>query len=239
MPTRGVPSSSKQRARTQARLARWLWPRYVEEVQRANLYALSRAWARKNSHQPRFGTREALYRFLVADSLAAGPIDYLEFGVYKGGSIRTWATLNTDRESRFWGFDSFRGLPEAWGTAGEFPAGSFDANGTAPDVDDARVHFVTGWFQDTVPGFLEGFRTAHPLVVHVDADLYTSTLFCLAQVDRLLRPGSTLVIDDFGNVDEFGAFRDYARAFRREFRTLGLVVMPDEGPDVTAAAFRL
>ncbi len=40
--------------------------------------------------------------------------DFFEFGVYRGDSLRTWCALNGNRDTRFFGFDSFRGLPAHW-----------------------------------------------------------------------------------------------------------------------------
>lgn len=48
----------------------------------------------------------------VARSFAPANTHSLEFGVYTGGSLRTLATEFKD--SSFTGFDSFKGLPEAW-----------------------------------------------------------------------------------------------------------------------------
>lgn len=103
----------------------------------------------------------------------------LEFGVWKGESIRYFAGLNRSPRSRFYGFDSFEGLPEDWrGMA----AARFDVNGEAPLVDDPRITFVKGWFQDTLPtrlDELEAESAGRALVVHFDADLYSSTLYLL------------------------------------------------------------
>src|SRR6266545_4942707 len=79
------------------------------------------------------------------------PIDYLEFGVYEGVSIRYFAERHRDPESRFVGFDTFSGLPENWR---EFGPGHFDVNGRVPSIKDSRVSFVPGLFQDTLPTFL-------------------------------------------------------------------------------------
>ena len=58
---------------------------------------------------PAFESREALYSHLYHNT-SLGPITYLEFGVYRGASIRRWSELQTHPASRFIGFDSFEGL---------------------------------------------------------------------------------------------------------------------------------
>ena len=52
----------------------------------------------------------------------------------------------------------------------------FDVGGAIPVIDDPRVEFVKGYFQDTLPGFLDCFQLTNRLVVHTDADLYTPML---------------------------------------------------------------
>jgi hypothetical protein len=96
-------------------------------------------------------------------------IDFLEFGVCTGHSIRFWSQINRDPQSRFIGFDSFEGLPEDW--TRNYPKGSLDVGGAVPQIDDERVSFVKGWFQNTLPGFLNGFTPRSRLVVHSDSDL--------------------------------------------------------------------
>ena len=46
-----------------------------------------------------------------------------------------------------------------------------------------RISFVKGWFQNTLPGFLNGFSPRSRLIVHNDSDLYSSTLFTLANLN--------------------------------------------------------
>src|SRR5437870_1966975 len=75
---------------------------------------------------------------------------YLEFGVFEGNSMRWWAAELTNPAARFVGFDSFEGLPEDWRPS--TPRGWFKTTGP-PAIDDARVSFVTGWFDETLPGF--------------------------------------------------------------------------------------
>ncbi len=168
---------------------------------------------------PRFDHRFRLYDHLQAHVLKDEPMDYLEFGVYKGESMGYWADIHKNAASRFYGFDSFDGLPEDWayfgGAVGE---STFDAGGVAPVLADQRVTFVKGLFQDTVDDFLEKFQPESRILLHCDADLYSSTLYVLTKFDRLLVPGSIVVFDEFASVmDEFSALRDYCSAYRREY----------------------
>ena len=56
---------------------------------------------------PEFPGRIDLYQHIAL--LTDGPIDYLEFGVWQGASIRSWLELNRHPDSRFVGFDTFEG----------------------------------------------------------------------------------------------------------------------------------
>jgi hypothetical protein len=79
---------------------------------------------------------------------------------------------------------------------------------------DARFEFKVGLFQDTLPEFLTTFGRRGRLVVHLDADLYTSTLFVLTSLAHLLQPGDILLFDEFCSVlHEFKAFQEFVSAF--------------------------
>jgi hypothetical protein len=168
-----------------------------------------------------YSQREVLYKYVNKRVLGNAPMDYLEFGVFGGDSFKTWLRLNDQPESRFWGFDSFEGLPEDWKEgAGK---GTFDRKGQIPKVDDPRAAFVKGWFQDSLPGFLQNFEPKNRLVMHMDADLFTSTLYVLMNMDRFIRPGTVILFDEFkGTVrfEEFEALHHYANCCRREWRLL-------------------
>jgi hypothetical protein len=136
----------------------------------------------------------------------------LEFGVYRGETLRKIAQ---DRdEEQVYGFDSFQGLPEFW--LPDHQAGRFGPEDPAgvqgpPEVPGAEL--VIGWFDDTLPGFLE----THPgsvAFLHVDCDLYSSTTVVLEQVGPRLVPGSVVVFDEFFNYPgwqghEFRAWQEY------------------------------
>ncbi|NWF85406.1 MAG: class I SAM-dependent methyltransferase [Bryobacteraceae bacterium] len=151
------------------------------------------------------------------------PIDYLEFGVYRGASIKFWSGANRNPESRFFGFDSFEGLPEEWShLTFSDSAGKFDVQGKIPEIDDSRVSFLKGWFHDSLPPFLRSFEVRNRLVLLLDADLYGSTLFVLTQMSRLLRPGTIVIMDDFSSTSTcvFRAFRDFTSAYGCQYRVL-------------------
>jgi hypothetical protein len=160
-----------------------------------------------------------MFRYLHREVLQGCPIDYLEFGVYRGDSIRFWSGLNTAPDSRFIGFDSFEGLPEDW-RAGQ-RQGHFTTHGTTPAIEDPRVEFVTGWFNDTVPPFARQFVARNRLVLHFDADLYSSTMLPLVHFDRLMTAGTLLVFDEFYDRDnEYRALIDWQKTCGRRWRVV-------------------
>jgi hypothetical protein len=158
--------------------------------------------------------RREMYEFVFQSQQLDGPIDYLEFGVAGGDSIRWWVSRNTHPKSRFAGFDTFTGLPEQWG---HVPQGAFSQGGEPPKIGDPRCSFLKGLFQDTLPGFLSTFCSTRKLVVHLDADLYSSTLYVLASLASRLKPDDLLIFDEFvaltNPVHEFRAFEDFTNAF--------------------------
>jgi O-methyltransferase len=205
-----------------ARLAGKLFPWNIGLLDMINQNALVADWiAEQRGRIPTFEHLYDFYRY-VHDQVSSGTsIDFLEFGVYTGHSIRFWSQMNRDPQSRFIGFDSFEGLPEDW--TKKLPRGTFDVGGAVPQIDDERVSFVKGWFQNTLPGFLNGFTPRSRLVVHNDSDLYSSTLFTLANLNMLLVPGTVVIFDDFWMPTHvFRAFSDYKSAFWRSARPVAM-----------------
>ncbi|NNF57934.1 MAG: macrocin O-methyltransferase [Rhodothermaceae bacterium] len=172
----------------------------------------------------RYDKRERLYAYVLDAERLNEPIDYLEFGVAGGQSFTWWLNHNTDLASRFVGFDTFTGLPEDFGP---IKAGAFSTQGQVPDVDDPRARFIAGFFQDTLGLFLaESDLTARPagrrLVIHLDADLYSSTLFVLTRLAPVLRSGDVLLFDEFGvPMHEFKAFTEFVHAYGIRYTVLG------------------
>jgi O-methyltransferase len=165
-----------------------------------------------------FSDRFKLYDYLLDGVLNDQAIDYLEFGVFKGESLNHWVESNNVSNSRFFGFDSFEGLPEDWQT---MPKGYFSTDGIVPDIKDDRVSFVKGWFQDSLPTFLKSHESKNRLVIHLDADLYSSTLFSLATLNTIIQPGTIIIFDEFLNIiHEYKALIDYEQSFLRKYKLL-------------------
>lgn len=163
--------------------------------------------------------RFALYEFLMHTEGLDGAIDYLEFGVFRGRSLKWWVEHNRHPESRFVGFDTFTGLPEAWGG---FDRGAFSTEGKLPDVEDDRCRFEAGLFQETLGPFMESYGFRHRKVIHLDADLYSATLFVLTRLAPVLEPGDILLFDEFGvPTHEFRAFTDFVSAYGIRYDVLG------------------
>jgi tetratricopeptide (TPR) repeat protein len=146
---------------------------------------------------------------VFALALAAARADglVLEFGVRWGRSIRQIAALV---DGPVHGFDSFQGLPEDWH---DEPAGSYSTQGALPAVPP-QVQLHAGWFEHTLPAFLQA-QPGPVRLVNIDCDLYRSTLTVLDGLAPRLLPGSVLVFDEFiGNAhwreDEFKAFHEAA-----------------------------
>lgn len=186
-----------------------------------------RSWRAAHTHAatPHFEHREQLYDHIAANH-SAKDLLFLEFGCASGNSLRYWAQKVTSSEASFVGFDTFTGLPENWrGIGRSVEAGIWDLGGVPPKTDDPRISFVKGLFQETLSDFVaEGdpLGARRPLIVHIDADLYSSTLFVLTYLSRYL-PGAIVIFDEFDcAVDEFRALEDYCSAYRRSYEVLGV-----------------
>ena len=144
---------------------------------------------------------------VIADDV---PGDLIEAGVWRGGvGILMRAVLKAHGVSNrdIWLADSFQGLPPP---KDDYPADAGDRSHamdqlsvTADEVRenfrrygllDKRLHFVEGWFADTLPG-LKG-RTWS--VIRLDGDMYESTMDGLTNLYPGLSPGGFLIIDDYG-----------------------------------------
>ncbi len=146
-------------------------------------------------------------------------INYLEFGVFDGASFLWWADRIKNVESKFYGFDTFEGLPEDWGAfkSGEMLSG-------IPKTNDVRCEFVKGLFQNTLYNFLRTFDNSKKLVIHMDADLFSSTLFVLTTLAPFLKKDDIIMFDEFNVPNhEFFAFDIFVKSYYIKYDVLGAV----------------
>lgn len=161
----------------------------------------------------RYEDREKSFEAIVKHyNLEQAPVAYMEFGVASGGSFRWWLNKCKNDNAEFHGFDTFEGLPEKWGL---FAKG--DMNYGIPALDDRRGHFYKGYFQDTLNKFL--FENGASMrgkrkIIHLDADLFSATIFALSQLYPYLEKGDIIMFDEFNVYDhEFMAFKIFTESF--------------------------
>jgi len=167
---------------------------------------------------PYFEKHPALVKFVVHEASLPGL--YLEFGVGRGKSIR-W--IGADAGRPVYGFDSFDGIPEYWNGN---PIGAF-AQKRLPKVPD-NVQFQIGMFDKTIPGFLE--EHDDPVAfLHVDCDLYSSTVTIFDAFGPRLQPGAVILFDEYYNFPrwqqhEYKAFQEFVEKNGIEYEYIGYSV---------------
>jgi O-methyltransferase len=203
---------------TRKRLASKFWPRFSPKVEILNRNAqmLTSVRGYESKGIEVFKERVEMYSALNG-KLANAAITYLEFGVWKGASLRAWTSINTNQDSRFYGFDSFEGLPEEWVHFGStMKKERFDLGGDIPSIADSRAGLINGWFQKTLRNFLRDTPISHPIVINNDSDLHSSTLYTLCTLDPVLQAGDIIIFDEYSSAsNEYLAWEEYKRAFGR------------------------
>mmetsp|Transcript_89032 Transcript_89032/g.172473 ORF Transcript_89032/g.172473 Transcript_89032/m.172473 type:complete len:433 (+) Transcript_89032:22-1320(+) len=158
-----------------------------------------------------------------------------EFGVSYGKSIRMLAELTSEcrgspslsakcidpNDILVTGFDTFTGLPEAWGNEA---VGTYSTGGSLPLVPFG-VELVQGLFADTLGPYLDAMNCHEPrrpiAVANIDCDLYQATVDILHELGSrpgLIVPGTILVFDEYfmyegWREDEHKAFQEACSKF--------------------------
>jgi hypothetical protein len=164
--------------------------------------------------------RSVLYTHVHNAVIRTGPMDFFEFGVFQGESFTEWMFINSHPASRFFGFDSFEGLPERW-HSNKLEKGHFSTNGQTPEISDPRGSFIKGFFNQSLLPFLNDYERRNRMVIHIDSDLCSSCLYVLMTMNPWIKRGTTIVFDDFGPADEFAAFHHYTTSCSRTWKIVG------------------
>jgi hypothetical protein len=151
---------------------------------------------------------------MVASRVADKRVLYMEFGVFRGRTIRYWSNQLRHPEANLHGFDSFEGLPEAWGPHAK---GNFSVSGKLPEIADSRVRFFKGWFEEVLPSYVVPDHEV--LVMIMDADMYTSTSYVFRHLRDYIRPGTFIFFDEMNHVeDEPKAFHELMESSKLTFK---------------------
>jgi O-methyltransferase len=148
------------------------------------------------------------------------PGDFVECGVYRGGSAAVLAdiiTRSSPAQKTLHLFDTFSGMPTTdrvrdWHQCGDFSDVSMQA--VAEFIGHRNVvKFYPGFMPDTFP------ENEFPIAfAHIDVDIYQSVLDCCRFVLPRLTLGGMIVFDDYGAptcpgarqaVDDFFAGTEY------------------------------
>lgn len=155
------------------------------------------------------------------------PGDVAEVGVWRGGAgIMMRAVLKAFGSSRsVWLADSFQGLPRP--DPERYPADSGDVHWSHSELVisadtvkqnfqrygllDDQVKFLAGWFHDT----LAEAPVRRLALLHLDCDMYQSTIVALRALYPKVSPGGFVIVDDFGALPPC---RQAVMDFRDEFK---------------------
>ena len=158
--------------------------------------------------------------------------DYYEFGVFKGRTFleaqRSANRLGL-RDMRFFGFDSFAGLPPIDGAddpdesfyEGQYACSkpSVVANLDRCGFDWSRGALIEGYFERSLtPDCKQHHGMDHVAVALIDGDLYSSAVQCLQFIEDMVVDGTILILDDwqaYNQADDRGERRAFAEFLAR------------------------
>lgn len=142
---------------------------------------------------------EACQIFNAVTQTAKVQGDLAEVGVFRGGSAKLICEAKDDRALHL--FDTFEGLPDPdSGDARRFHSGQFVA--LFEEVERylrpyPNVFLYKGYFPDTA----EPIGEKKFSFVHLDVDLYKSTLGCLNYFYSRMSRGGVLISHDYNNAE--------------------------------------
>lgn len=128
------------------------------------------------------------------------PGEFAECGVYRGGTSYLLALMLRETDKSLYLFDSFRGLPKTdgerdkWFSEGEFGEARVEDVKELLSGFEERVEIIPGW----IPQTFAGLEDQSYAFVHLDLDLYRSTLDSCEYFYPRLLPGGVLLFDEYG-----------------------------------------
>ena len=175
------------------------------------------------SNSVMLGNRKQLLKFALKEYVKNSEYKdklFLEFGVFEGSTINFCSSLI--HKAKFYGFDSFEGLPE---TSGVWLKGEFDVKEKLPKVNK-NVSLIKGYFNETLPKFLEEHKEKAAFI-HIDCDLYSSTKAIFDNIYDRIVPNTVIQFDEYYNYPgwrnhEFKAFQEFCKKYNVEYEYIGI-----------------
>ena len=169
-----------------------------------------------------FDNKQSLWDFTIRKIEVLSSCDILEFGCYKATSINYFA--NKLPNNKFYGFDSFQGLPSDW-FGQNIPMGTFDLKLNLPRVSK-NVELIPGWFDESLPKFFEKNPELNTSFLHIDSDTYESACTVLIHARDHLKPGVFILFDEYLSYPnwengEFLAWQEFCSENSIKYRYLG------------------
>jgi len=123
-----------------------------------------------------------------------------EFGVASGDATRTFMRMPYVGNCLQWnGFDTFHGLPSAWG---DLPEGAFSTGGNPPSIKNPIVKWHIGLIQDTCAEIMSVNFLDKKFIVIFDFDLYSATKTAWDVIAEILKAGDIIYFDEAYETDE-------------------------------------
>ena len=124
------------------------------------------------------------------------------------------------QEKHLHGFDSFQGLPSYWKPG--FPKGKFNME-NVPTIAGCKLHI--GWFSETLPVFASENKGKTLALLHVDCDLYSSTVDIFENLANMVVPGTIIMFDEIQGEEvhiehEKKAFDEFVDKYKVEYEWL-------------------
>jgi O-methyltransferase len=141
----------------------------------------------------------------LASSAARVPGDFVECGVYQGGTALFLGSIAETSGKGLHLFDSFAGMPEQTKATDSYKVGSL--GDTSLEAVERRLSHLRGI--SIYPGFMPetfaGTNIPTIALAHIDVDQYKSTLECCKFIYPRMSLGGIMIIDDYGRPGTPGA----------------------------------
>lgn len=131
----------------------------------------------------------------TARQALALPGDFIECGVYRGGTAMLLQKVLAGSNKQLLLFDTFEGMPNNAAAGDSFSPG--EMSDTSAESVLARLGGKARVYKGLIPGTFAAIPDARFAFAHVDVDIYQSIKDCCEFIYPRLSPGAFLVFDDY------------------------------------------